>query len=56
MGHGNQERHSDGANRLAELPRYLGGFAKIKYPSISTDSIRTWLKQKRIAEIEAFLS
>jgi uncharacterized protein YecT (DUF1311 family) len=31
-------------------------FAKIKYPSISTDSIRTWLTQKRSAELEAFLS
>jgi uncharacterized protein YecT (DUF1311 family) len=29
-------------------------FVKIKYPSVSSDSIRTWLTQKRIAELKAF--
>jgi hypothetical protein len=30
-------------------------FAKIKYPSISADGIRTWLTQRRTAELETFL-
>lgn len=29
-------------------------FAKVKYPSITPDSIRAWLTQKRTAELEAF--
>jgi uncharacterized protein YecT (DUF1311 family) len=31
-------------------------FAKIKYPLITLDTIRTWLTQKRTAELEEFLS
>ena len=31
-------------------------FAKVKYPSITSDTIRTWLTQKRTSELEEFLS
>ena len=31
-------------------------FAKIKYPLITLDTIRTWLTQKRATELEEFLS
>jgi len=31
-------------------------FAKIKYPSVTSESIRTRLTQKRVAELKAFLN